>query len=283
MQKTPGVHVFLLQHIGLQKPLRSLHAHNEQQRCEALLTQLRQGESVVLVSDAGTPAVSDPGAAVVAAAHAAGFTVSPIAGPSALTAALSVCGFHDVGWMGGHVLFVGFIPQRKAAAVWAKVLAHTGIVVLFEAPHRIAATLATLAAKQPERLACVCREMTKMHEEVVRAPLAALAHRAAVQSFRGEVTLVLGPARTDVDSHTAGPWLALRAFAGQDAGVVAPSGVAAADSTQPLVAIDDAIVEACLQRCLATGLSARDAATAVAAVLQLPRRAVYTRSVALSR
>ena len=228
----------LLSHLGLRRRLHSLHAHNERSRTEAILAHLAAGDSVGLVTDAGTPVVSDPGAEVVAAVHAAGFQVTPIAGPSALTAALSVAGF----MVAAPVQFHGFLPARGSAltAALAALAAAPTVAVFFESPRRLATCLARLAELQPAREAVICRELTKLHEEVRRGPLAALAAWAAASEVRGEITVVLGP--------------------GTAAVVLAPG---------------DEVPQAALGRCLAAGLSPRDAATAVAAILELPRRAVY--------
>ncbi len=235
----------LLEHVGLAKDLRSLHEHNERERAGEVVEALVAGESLALVTDAGTPGVSDPGADVVAAALAAGARVSPIPGPSALAAALSVAGFAEAAH---DVLFVGFLPvkgkERRAAL--ARVHAHAGVVVLFEAPHRAAATLRELVELEPERAACLCRELTKLHEEVRRGSVGQLAERVAA-GVLGEITLVLGP-------------------------LVKPREVAG-----------DAEVDLALSRCLEAGLTPRDAATAVAAVLQAPRRSVYARCQVLLR
>jgi 16S rRNA (cytidine1402-2'-O)-methyltransferase len=236
----------LLDHFGIQRPLRSLHEHNERDRSDEVLEVLDRGETVAVLTDAGTPAVSDPGTTVVARAAAAGHRVSPVPGPSALTAALSVAGF-SAGE--GGALFVGFLPARgrERETALGRVAAHRGPVVLFEAPHRIEATLAGLAGLDPTRLACACRELTKVHEEVRRGTLQELAAWASA-GLKGELTVVLGPL----------PPLELEP--------------AAPD------AVDDM-----LRRCLEAGLSARDSATAVAALSGRPRREVYARCQALGR
>jgi 16S rRNA (cytidine1402-2'-O)-methyltransferase len=236
----------LLDHFGIQRPLRSLHEHNERDRSDEVLDALGRGETVAVLTDAGTPAVSDPGTTVVALAAAAGHRVSPVPGPSALTAALSVAGFAagDEG-----ALFVGFLPARgkEREAALARVAAHRGSVVLFEAPHRIEATLAELAALDPVRPACACRELTKVHEELRRGSLAELAAWAA-PGLKGELTVVLAP--------------------------LPPVEVVPAT-------VDE--VDGMLRRCLEAGLSARDSATAVAAVSGRARREVYARCQALGR
>lgn len=181
----------LLKALGLATPLLSLHEHNESRRVPALLTRLAQGERVALVSDAGTPLLSDPGYELVRAAIAAGFEVSAIPGPSAITAALAVAGLPT-----DRFCFEGFLPARereRRAALEA--LAHERrTLVFFEAPHRIAAALGDLAAVLgPQREAVVARELTKAHETLYRGTLSELAARAATEAnfARGEITLVV--------------------------------------------------------------------------------------------
>jgi 16S rRNA (cytidine1402-2'-O)-methyltransferase len=181
----------LLTALGLATPLLSLHEHNESRRVPGLLARLAQGERVALVSDAGTPLLSDPGYELVRAAIAAGFEVSAIPGPSAITAALAIAGLPT-----DRFCFEGFLPARereRRAALEA--LAHERrTLVFFEAPHRIVAALADIAAVLgPERAAVVARELTKAHETVYRGTLSELAARAATEAnfARGEITLVV--------------------------------------------------------------------------------------------
>jgi 16S rRNA (cytidine1402-2'-O)-methyltransferase len=181
----------LLKAIGLATPLLSLHEHNESRRVPTLLARLAAGERLALVSDAGTPLLSDPGYELVRAAVAAGFGVSVIPGPSAITAALAVAGLPT-----DRFCFEGFLPPRereRRAALEA--LAHERrTLVFFEAPHRIAAALADIAAVLgPEREAVVARELTKAHETIYRGTLRELAARAATEAnfARGEITLVV--------------------------------------------------------------------------------------------
>ena len=135
------VSAHLLGHLGLHKPLVALHAHNEQAASAAVLARLARGESVALVSDAGTPAVSDPGAVLVAAAHAAGHSVVPLPGPSSALAALSAAGDVQAAAQGSGFVFVGFVPAKtgERRSALATVLADRRAQVLFEAPHRIQA------------------------------------------------------------------------------------------------------------------------------------------------
>jgi 16S rRNA (cytidine1402-2'-O)-methyltransferase len=184
----------LLQAYGLQRPslaLIALHAHNEAEASGAVLARLAAGERVALVSDAGTPAVSDPGARVVAAAAAAGHPVVPLPGASSALAALSAAG--DT--LGHGFVFAGFLPARGAEreAAVAAAAADARTQVLFEAPHRIAALLAALAAAAPARPLTVARELTKQFESIATHPAGAWpAHLATLpHGERGEFALVL--------------------------------------------------------------------------------------------
>ncbi len=181
----------LLRHLGVQHPLIALHAHNEHTAAELVLVRLGAGQSVAYISDAGTPAVSDPGAAVVAAAHAAGWRVVPIPGPSSALAALSVAGdVHSTGFK-----FVGFLPAKGAGrqAALAAVLLDTTTLVLFEAPHRIQALCSALAEQAATRRVTLCRELTKQFETVASMAAADLPAWLAAdpQRLRGEFVVVL--------------------------------------------------------------------------------------------
>jgi 16S rRNA (cytidine1402-2'-O)-methyltransferase len=180
----------LLSHLGIAgKPLDRLDAHASARDVARVVAALRGGERVALVTDAGTPLVSDPGAALVEAAAGAGLPVVAIPGASAVVAALSVSGLGGQGFR-----FVGFLPrsgpERRDAL--ALVAATPEPVVLYEAPQRTAETLADLARAMPGRAAMVARELTKVHEELVRGTLAELA-AAPPREWLGEITLVLGP------------------------------------------------------------------------------------------
>jgi 16S rRNA (cytidine1402-2'-O)-methyltransferase len=181
----------LLHHLGLDKPLLSVHAHNETFAARQVLTRLASGQRVAYVSDAGTPCVSDPGAALVAAAQAAGHRVLPIPGPSSALAALSVAG--DA--MSPGFTFVGFLPTKAGdrRAMLQQLLSRRETQVLFEAPHRIAALLQSLAAEAPERTTTLCRELTKQFETVVTLRAAELPAWLAADPnrSRGEFVLVL--------------------------------------------------------------------------------------------
>ena len=179
----------LLTHFGIRPPrVISSHRFNEKRQTRSILQALLAGEDVALVSDGGTPGVSDPGALVVQAALEAGLRVSPVPGPSAVSAAISVCGFAATGFV-----FAGFLPARGArrARALAAVAAETRPIVLLEAPHRIASTAADLLDGLGDRPVTLLREATKLHEEVRRTSLAELAESLRGRPGRGEYTLVL--------------------------------------------------------------------------------------------
>ncbi len=178
----------LLSALGLPAPeLLALHAHNEGRRVDQVLERARS-EDVALVSDAGTPAVSDPGRELVAAAHAAGVRVVSAPGPSALVSALALSGFPAA-----PATFLGFVPRKKRDRWCDDVLARGETLVAFEAPSRVADVVGRLAERAPAREAALCREISKAFEEVVRAPLAQLAAELRDREVRGECVLVLGP------------------------------------------------------------------------------------------
>jgi 16S rRNA (cytidine1402-2'-O)-methyltransferase len=225
----------LCQRWQIATPRISLHAHNERERVPQLLALLERGESIALVSDAGTPLISDPGERLVRAALAAGFDVVPVPGPSAVIAALVASGF-----AAQPFAFFGFLPRKGGArrAVLGEIARFPGTTVLYEAPGRIAQTLADLRGALGPRRAAICRELTKLHEQVLRGVLGELDPGTP----RGELTLVIEGA----------PAEALPAK-----GSVDPDQRA--------------------QELLASGLSARDAARALAEELGLARRDAYAR------
>jgi 16S rRNA (cytidine1402-2'-O)-methyltransferase len=181
----------LLQHVGAAgKALVRLDAHAERgEAVDRVVERLRAGARVALVTDAGTPVVSDPGTALVRAARAAGVTVSPVPGPSAVTAAISASGLVD-----GPFRFLGFLPrggdERREAI--ARMQGDHDAQVLFESPNRLTATLVDLATAMPDREAVVGRELTKLHEEILGGTLSALAAGAAGREWLGEITVVIG-------------------------------------------------------------------------------------------
>jgi 16S rRNA (cytidine1402-2'-O)-methyltransferase len=186
----------LLSHFGIRgKNVESLHAHSLDRDVERLVAAMVAGESVAVVTDAGTPAVSDPGDELVRAAIAQGVVVVPIPGASAVLAALVASGLSD----GGGFRFFGFLPRdgtaRRDAIV--RVCETEEAAVIFESPNRIAATLKDFAEATPSRGACVARELTKMHEELLRGTLATLAATAEDREWLGEIVLVLGAHRPE--------------------------------------------------------------------------------------
>jgi len=191
----------LLEHYAIATPVEPHHEHNEARSTPRLLERLRAGESLALITDAGTPLVSDPGARLVRAALDAGITVVPIPGASALLAALVSCGI-----AADRFTFYGFLdrkgPERRETVDEIAALPHTAVV--YEAPGRVAATLTALAeAGAGEREAAVARELTKQFEEVRRGTVGELARYYAEAPPRGEVVIVLAgapPAAVDEDS-----------------------------------------------------------------------------------
>jgi 16S rRNA (cytidine1402-2'-O)-methyltransferase len=234
----------LLTHYGIAAKTAPLHEHNEDAATPRILARLREGATIALVSDAGTPLVSDPGFRLVRAALAEGLQIHAAPGVSAVTMALTLSGLPPHPY-----LFLGFAPPREAArrASFATVRAaeRAGLnatLLWYEAPHRLADMLADLAHVFGARPAAVARELTKTFEEVRRAPLPDLAAHYAAHEARGEITVVVGPA--------------------------------------PEEAADAADLDALLTASLRT-LSLREAAAAVAETTGLPRRMVYARALAL--
>src|SRR5688572_16657963 len=179
----------LLQHYSISTPTTSLHEHNERARTPELIARLTQGDSVAVVSDAGTPLISDPGGMLVAAAHDAGIRVEPVPGPSAAMAAVSASGLPAE-----QILFVGFPPSRgNDRKRWLSDLKDEArLIVMFEAPHRILACLSDLLEIFGDRLAAVGRELTKAHEELVVRPISQ--HLQQLKTLKGEFTVVVAPA-----------------------------------------------------------------------------------------
>ncbi|MCP4199679.1 MAG: 16S rRNA (cytidine(1402)-2'-O)-methyltransferase [Proteobacteria bacterium] len=220
---------------GIATPLTSFREQNAARAVPELLSRLRAGDDVALVTDAGTPSVSDPGVDLVAAAAEKGITVVPIPGPSALATALSVAGFS-----GDGVRFLGFLPRggkRRRERIQA-IAEDPSLIVLYESPKRLAQTLTDLAEACGERTAAVLRELTKMHEEVARGTLSALVERFAGRVL-GEITIVL--AGTEVEQIDL--------------------------SDERLVALVRAEIE--------KGYSVKDVATNLSSGLGVPRKRVY--------
>ena len=236
----------LLAHHGISAQLRAFHAHSKPGEVERCLEELAAGKRVALITDAGTPLVSDPGAALVQRAAQAGARLETIPGPSAVIAALAICGLPF-----DRFRFLGFAPrsgpERRA---WLDAIAsEAGASVFFESPVRLGKTLAELTPLLvPERAIAVCRELTKLHEEVVRGTAAELATRFA-DGARGEITVVVG-----------------------SGALLAPTAEADAPS------LDDRITAL-----LAAGETPRDIARKLAVELNLSRREVYAKVQSRSR
>ena len=233
----------LLTHFGITTATSPLHDHNEEGRLPGLLAQLRDGRRIALISDAGTPLVSDPGYRLVRAALAEGVPVTGVPGPNAAVMALTLSGLPPAPF-----LFLGFPPPRSAARLAAfgvlraaEMAGLSATLVWHEAPHRLAECLADLATAFGPRPAAVARELTKRFEEVRRDTLDALAAFYAEHEARGEITLVVGP--------------------------------------PPDEPTDD--LDGQLRRALA-GNSLKDAAALVATATGLPRKVVYARALALA-
>jgi 16S rRNA (cytidine1402-2'-O)-methyltransferase len=189
----------LLARYGISARLLSYHEHNEAERTAELLPRLKAGELVALVSDAGLPAISDPGARLIAAALAERVEVTVLPGASVVETALVASGLASERYQ-----FVGYLPRRERAlaAFWDELARWPHAVVAFESPRRLPATLASLAESLPERPAAVCRELTKRFEEVVRGSPAELAAHFA-EPPKGEITLVLGAIDVGQDEDAA--------------------------------------------------------------------------------
>jgi 16S rRNA (cytidine1402-2'-O)-methyltransferase len=187
----------LLSRHGLEATLLSYHEHNEARRTAEVLPRLEAGERVALVSDAGMPGVSDPGARILRAALDAGVEVTVLPGPSAVETALVASGL-----VAEQYRFLGFLPrgEKQLAALWEELRGWAWPAVAFESPQRLPATLRSLAGNDPEREVAVCRELTKRFEEVTRGTAAELATRFDAPP-KGEITLVLGPAAARDDAE----------------------------------------------------------------------------------
>ncbi len=234
----------LLAYYGIDARYLSLHEHNERERAAEIIARLDAGDDVALVSDAGTPLIADPGARLVAAVRDAGHRVVPIPGPSAMLAAVVASGL-----VTGPFTFVGFLPPkqgaRRAALEAIRLLPHP--VVLFEGPHRIAATLADAHAVLGDRTCALCRELTKLHEEIIVTTLAEVAEGFVQRAPRGEYVIVI------------------------------------AEAEAVAVIADDATVDALLRELLGAGLSPAAAAKEVAAQTGVDRRACYMRAIAVKQ
>jgi len=189
----------LLERHGIRATLLSYHEHNEAARVAELVPRLAAGERIALVTDAGMPLVSDPGARLVRAALDAGVPVTVLPGPSAVETALVASGLG-----GGRYAFVGFLPRKRGEleALWRETAGWGCVLVAFESPQRLPASLRSLAAFDGAREAAVCRELTKKFEEVARGTAAELADRFA-EPPKGEITLVVGAGAASLDGEGA--------------------------------------------------------------------------------
>jgi 16S rRNA (cytidine1402-2'-O)-methyltransferase len=231
----------LLDRYGIATPLTPYHDHNAALARPKLLARLAAGQAIALVSDAGTPLISDPGYKLVGAVRDAGHAVMAVPGASSVLAALAIAGLPT-----DRFLFAGFLPPKQGARRTriAELGAIPATLVLFETGPRLAAALADLAAGLGERTVAVCRELTKLHEEVRRGELAVLAHEyAAVPAPRGEIVIVIGPP----------------------------------DAAEPDAADLEALLRAALTR-----LSLKDAVAEVAATAGASRRELYQRALAMA-
>lgn len=191
----------LMQHYDIRVPLVSYHEHNHKSRDEALIALMQQGKHIAVISDAGTPVISDPGASLVQQAHAAGIRVSPIPGASAVISAVSVCGLEAADFF-----MAGFLPAKGKPRKQAiqKLVHIPGNIVLYEAPHRLVQTLRDLAEALGDRLAFLAREITKMHESFYHGTLSELASLFEEKGVKGECVLVVSPA--PIQTVTAEDW-----------------------------------------------------------------------------
>jgi 16S rRNA (cytidine1402-2'-O)-methyltransferase len=232
----------LLDRFVIATPLTPYHDHNAAKARPMLLRRLAEGAAIALVSDAGTPLVSDPGFKLVRAAQEAGHPVTALPGASATLAALTVAGLPT-----DQFFFAGFLPPKQAArrARITELGRVPATLVLFESGPRLAAALADLAAGLGPREAAVCRELTKLHEEVRRGDLAALAHELSGNEPRGEIVVVVAPPP---------------------------------EAAQPSASETDTLLRAALAR-----VSLKDAVGEVADVTGMPRRELYQRALLLAK
>jgi 16S rRNA (cytidine1402-2'-O)-methyltransferase len=243
----------LLDRHGIAASLVSYHEHNERARAAELVERMRAGGSVALVSDAGMPLISDPGFPLVRAAVEAGLTVEVLPGPSAVLSALVASALPAERWR-----FVGFLPRKRAER--ERLLAHAQeTLVAFESPRRLTATLEPLAERDPDRPLAVCRELTKLHEEIRRGAAADLAAYYRESTPRGEVVLVVG---------AAGSGAAGLGAAGSGAAGSGPTGSASVDPRRA-----DA-VEA-LRELVDAGARTRPAAKVVATLTGIGANELY--------
>jgi len=208
----------LLHHLGIRAPMQSLHEHNENELVAGLVERLAAGEKMALVSDAGTPLLSDPGFPLVRAALAAGGDVVPIPGASALLAALTASGLPS-----DRFLFVGYLPRKEQARarLLEELAEEPGTLVFLESPRRLARSLADAARVLGDRRVSVARELTKVHEEFIRGTLPEVAGRLADTDLRGEVTVCVAGRGFGPGGEVSGPATAMERVAAIDGGALA--------------------------------------------------------------
>jgi len=192
----------LLSHFGIPTRLTPYHDHNERLKTDYLLERLRDGDSIAIITDAGTPCIADPGYRIARAAAEEGIRVVPVPGPSAIITALSAAGLPT-----DRFAFEGFLPskQGKRKTRLEELKGDDRVIVFYEAPHRLAATLADMAQVFGEREAVVARELTKIHEVFCRATLQDLADRYMTESVKGEVVILVSPGTQPADNETLNP------------------------------------------------------------------------------
>jgi 16S rRNA (cytidine1402-2'-O)-methyltransferase len=227
--------LFSAHDIAVKGRLRALHEHNEASLCELVVTQVANGQTVVVISDAGTPGISDPGARVVAAVAAAGLTVTTAPGPSAVVAALTISGLPTE-----RFAMEGFMPRKagEREALYAQWFREPRTIIFYESPQRLAATLAEMVDAFGTRRVCIAREITKLHEEVLRGTVAEISVLVNEREVLGEIVVVL-EGNTEVE------------------------------------VIDDELIRAALRDQVDEGVSTRDAVSFVAESLGVSHRVVY--------
>jgi len=235
----------LLAHFGINARYLSLHEHNERDRTAAIVARLDAGDDVALVSDAGTPLIADPGAWVVAAVRAAGHRVVPVPGPSSLLAAVVASSL-----VPGPFTFVGFLPPKQGArrTALASLRGTPYPTVFFEAPHRIAAMIADALAVLGDRVCALCRELTKLHEEIVVTSLSEAATGFVDRPPRGEYVVIIAETPPSIEH-----------------------------------AVDEATIDTLLHALLASGFSPAAAAKAAAAKTGAERGACYKRAIGVKQ
>ncbi len=221
--------------IAVRSRLEALHEHNEASQCEAIIHRVSEGQTVVLISDAGTPGISDPGSRVVAALVDAGLKVTTAPGPSAVIAALSISGLDTE-----RFVMEGFVPRKRGErdVLYEQWKRETRTIVFYESPQRLSSTMSELAELFDSRRVVIARELTKLHEEVLRGNVADVARELASREILGEIVVVL-----------------------EGASDVAP--------------IDARVLRRALEDELASGSSVRDAVAAVSVLLGAPHREIY--------